>query len=235
VSALFEIADKLDVKSDEGRGMYDLTHNGLRIHRLLNVLVRDRVDQAARIPMLRTAMQSASLYWYCDFAERCQRDHQPDQHGRRTPDDQQYVDKKTADEFIKEALKRIRKAAKGGTLEQQRRLVSMLYEWVRLSPRGMKEVRPKAVKLLGNDEFVKHLGLDTFRIGWSHSMGFGGTGDLVAKGTAQVNKEAVRELVDEKEFLRRVRELLASATDPAEITFWKTYIETWERPAEEHM
>jgi hypothetical protein len=99
--------------------------------------------------MLRTAMQSASLHWYCDFAERCQQDHQTDQHGRHTPDDQRYVDKKTAYEFIKQALKRIRKAAKEGTLGQQRRLVSMLYEWVRLSPRGVKEVRPKAIKLLG--------------------------------------------------------------------------------------
>jgi hypothetical protein len=90
VSALFEIADELDVKSDEGRGMYDLADNSLRIHWLLNVLVRARVDQAARIPMLRTAMQSASLHWYCDFAERCQRDHQTDQHERHTPDDQRY-------------------------------------------------------------------------------------------------------------------------------------------------
>jgi hypothetical protein len=185
--------------------------------------------------MLRTAMQSASLHWYCDFAERCQRDHQPDQGGRHTADDQRYVDKKTADEFIKQALKRIRKAAKDGTLAQQRRLVSMLYEWVRLSPRGMKEVRPKAIKLLGNDEFVKHLGLDTCCIGWSHSMGFGGTADLVAKGTPRVNKEAVRDLVDENKFLRRVRERLVSAIDPAEITFWKTYIETWEDPTEEDM
>jgi hypothetical protein len=106
----------------------------------------------------------------------------------------------------------------------------MLYEWVRLSPKGMKEVRPKAIKLLGNDEFVKHLGLDTFRITWSHSMGFAGTGDLVAKGTAQVNREAIREFTDVKKFMTRVRQLLATATDPAEVAFWTAYIETWERP-----
>jgi predicted KAP-like P-loop ATPase len=116
VSALFEIADELDVKSDEGRGMYDLAHNGLRIHWLLNVLVRDRLDQAARIPMLRAAMQSASLHWYCDFAERCQRDHKPDQNGRITSDDQRYVDQKTADELIGNALRRIRAAAKDGSV-----------------------------------------------------------------------------------------------------------------------
>jgi hypothetical protein len=183
--------------------------------------------------MLRIAMQSASLHWYCDFAERCRRDHQPNQHGTHTPDDQRYVDMKTADAWIKQALKRIRMAAKDGTLGNQRRLVSMLYEWARLSQRGMKEVRPKAIKLLGNDEFVRHLGRDTFRIGWSHSMGFGGTGDLVAKGTPQVNKEAIRELVDVEKFLGRVRELVARTTDPAEITFWNTYTDAWEKPAEE--
>jgi hypothetical protein len=230
VSALFEIADELDIKSDEGRGMYDLAHNGLRIHWLLNVLVRDRLDLKARIPMLRAAMQSASLHWYCDFAEHCQQDHQPDRNGRLTPDDKRYVDQKTADEFIKRALGRIRAAAKDGSIGNQRRLVSMLYEWIRLSPNGIKEVRPKVIKLLGNNEFVKHLGLDTFRITWSHSMGFGGTGDLVARGTAQVNKDAIRELADVKKFMACVRELLAGATDPAEVTFWTTYIEAWERP-----
>jgi hypothetical protein len=63
-------------------------------------------------------------------------------------------------------------------------------------------------------------------------VGFGGTGDLVAKGAPQVNKQAIRELVNETEFLRRVQELLAGTTDPAEITFWKIYIDTWEKPEE---
>ena len=231
-SALFEIADELDVKSDEGRGMYDLVNNSLRIHWLLNALVRDRMAQRERVRVLRTVMKSASLYWYCDFAERCRLDHEPEQHGKTTPDDQRYVDRKTADELVKQALRRLRKTATDGTLGQQRRLVSMLYKWARFSPRGLKEVRPKAIKLLANDEFVKHLGLDTFSIGWSHSVGFGGTGDLVAKGAPQVNKQAIRELVNEKEFLGRLRGKLGSATDKAEIIFWKLNIDTWEKPEE---
>jgi hypothetical protein len=82
-------------------------------------------------------------------------------------------------------------------------MVSMLYEWVRLAPNGIKEVRPKAIKLLANDDFVAHLAMDAFHITWSHTMGFGGMGDLVSKGTAQVNKEAIRELADAKKFMAR--------------------------------
>jgi hypothetical protein len=175
-------------------------------------------------------MRSASLNWYCSFAERCHSEHKPAERQRQTPEDQRYVDEKTADGFIETALRRLRAAARDSTIAQQRKLVSMLYEWVRLSPRGIKEVRPKAIKLLTNDDFVTHLAMDASRITWSHSMGFGGMGDLVSKGTAQVNKEAIRELTDEKKFMKRVRELKAGTSDPDAVLFWDTFVETWEKP-----
>ena len=141
VSALFEIGDELDVKSDEGRGMYSLVDNNLRLHWLMNSLVRERLAQPARVPMLRAAMRSASLHWFCAFAERCHGEHHPAQHQHSTPEDDRYVDEKTADEFIRIALRRLRGAAKDGSIIQQRRLVSMLYEWARFAPKGIKEVR----------------------------------------------------------------------------------------------
>jgi hypothetical protein len=72
--------------------------------------------------------------------------------------------------------------------------------------------------------------MDAFHITWSHSMGFGGMGDLVSKGTAQMNKEAIRELTDEKKFMKRVRELKTATSDPDAVLFWDTFIETWEKP-----
>jgi predicted KAP-like P-loop ATPase len=230
VSALFEIGDELDVQSDEGRGFGNLANNNLRLHWLLNALVRERLPQAARVPVLRAAMRSASLHWFCSFAERCHREHHPAQHQRFTPEDERYVDEKTANEFIKTALRRLRAAARDGSIAQQRKMVSMLYEWVRLAPNGIKEVRPKAIKLLANDDFVAHLAMDAFHITWSHIMGFGGMGDLVSKGTAQVNKEAIRELADAKKFMARVRNLMASATDPDAVSFWTSFVEAWEKP-----
>jgi predicted KAP-like P-loop ATPase len=230
VAALFEIGDELDVQSDEGRGMYAMANNNLRLHWLLNALVQQRLDPGTRISVLRGAMRSASLNWYCSFAERCYSEHKPAQHQRQTPEDQRYVDEKTADGFIKSALRRLRAAAKDGSIAQQRKLVSMLYEWVRLSPKGISEVRPRAIKLLANDDFVAHLAMDAFHITWSHSMGFGGMGDLVSKGTAQVNKEAIRELTNEKKFMKRVGELRAATNDPAAILFWDTFSETWKKP-----
>jgi predicted KAP-like P-loop ATPase len=62
VSALFEIGDELDVQSDEGRGFGNLANNNLRLHWLLNALVRERLPQAARVQVLRAAMRSASLH-----------------------------------------------------------------------------------------------------------------------------------------------------------------------------
>jgi predicted KAP-like P-loop ATPase len=230
VSALFEIGDELDVQSDEGRGMYQMANNNLRLHWLLNDLVRERLNQDARVPLLRAAMRSASLNWFCSFAERCRREHHPDERSRPTPEDARYVDEKTADRFIQEALRRLRAAARDGTLAQQRKMVSTLYEWVRLSPKGIKEVRPRAIKLLANDDFVTHLATNAFHITWSHSMGFGGMGDLVSRGTAQVNKEGIRELTDEKKFLARVRQLKSAATDPDAKKFWDAFMETWEKP-----
>jgi predicted KAP-like P-loop ATPase len=71
VSALFEIGDELDVQSDEGRGFGNLANNNL--HWLLNALVRERLPQAARVPVLRAAMRSASLHWFCSLAGRLDR------------------------------------------------------------------------------------------------------------------------------------------------------------------
>jgi predicted KAP-like P-loop ATPase len=224
VSAIFEIADELDVEADRERGVFDLGDNRLRIHWLLNELVRARMENPERTRMLRTAMRTASLLWFCDFAERCNRDHQPGQNGRLTPEDQRYVDQKTADRFLKEALQRIRQAAKDGSLAKQRRLVSLLYEWVRLSPKGIKEVRSKVAKLLTNDDFVAFLALDTFRTTWSHSAG-----DLVARGRTQINKEPINEFTNPKRFLARIREAMARATDPAAVAFLTQYVETWEQ------
>ncbi len=176
VAALFEIADELEVKADEGRGMLAMSNNNLRLHWLLNQLVRDRLTQKARTLLLREAMKTASLYWYCNFAERCYGDHFPAEHQRHTSEDERWVDEKTAKQFYNNALTRICRAAADGSIAQQRRLVTILYEWVRFSPKGIKEVKAKLSKLLANDEFVAHLAIDAFRITWSHSMGFGGMG-----------------------------------------------------------
>jgi predicted KAP-like P-loop ATPase len=65
VSAIFEIADELDVDADSGRRMYDLADNRLRIHWLLAALVRTRMVTPERIRMLCAAMRTASLHWFC--------------------------------------------------------------------------------------------------------------------------------------------------------------------------
>jgi hypothetical protein len=188
------------------------------------------MDQPARTRVLQGAMRSAPLHWFCSFAERCYAEHHPNAHNRPINEDERFVDEGTAAGFIKTALRRLRRAAQDGTFSRQRKMVSMLYEWARLSSKGVKEVRPKALKLLRDDEFVTHLAMDAFHITWSQSMGFGGMGDLVSRGTARVNKDAIREFTDEKTFLARVRELSARATDPEAKSIWDAFMVAWEKP-----
>ncbi|MDE2229330.1 MAG: NTPase [Alphaproteobacteria bacterium] len=224
VSALFEVADELDVESDQGKG-FDLVNNRLRLHWILNSLVRERLPQSARIPLFEAAMEGAPLHWFCDFAERCNRDHTDKK--EVTPEDQRFVDAKTANAFVRDALKRLRRAADDGSLLSQNKPLSLLWEWARLSSEGEEEVRPRLEELLKDDKQLMLFVRDAVQMVWSQGMGMFGLGDLVSKGTPQVKKEAIIPLLDEKVFLARVRDVAQRTTDAADKEFLNSFQKTW--------
>jgi predicted KAP-like P-loop ATPase len=228
VSALFEIADELDGDSDKDRGFASIGDNRLRMHWLLNSLVRERVGQPQRTQILCAAMQVASLHWFCDFAERCDREHKERQDGTIMPEGEWFVDRETAGDFVRDALKRLRGAAKDGTLAQHPRLLSLLWEWVRLSPRGLDEVRPKVSKFLSDDGFILHLASSAVGVTWSHSVGFDGMGDLVARRTRRVQKDSIAPLIDPLVFLARVQEVASRTTDADTASFLASFVEIWD-------
>jgi predicted KAP-like P-loop ATPase len=157
LTALFEIADELDVQADEGRGFYSNGDNTNRLRWLVDALLEDRIEQPERITILQAAMQSAQLYWACSFAERCKAQHKVASDHTFVQDDRRLVDLATADEFVKLARKRLRSAARDGSLVTHRRLFTLLWIWTRAAPKGLDEVRPVVEKLLKDDNFVLHL------------------------------------------------------------------------------
>ena len=228
ITSLFEIADELDVQQDEGRGFYGSGDNSLRLYWLVAALLKDRFEQSERITILRAAMQSAQLYWLCSFAERCKAEH--DESRNYIPEDQRFVDLKTSKAFTRLALRRIRRAAKDGSLPSHRRLFSLLWMWSRAAPKGLEEVRAATDELLHNDDFVLHFASSATGIRWSYSAGFDGTGDLVSKGTLHVKKESISPLVDPSLLLARVKEVAAKTSKADEAAFFGSFLEAWERP-----
>jgi predicted KAP-like P-loop ATPase len=231
ITSLFEIADELDVQSDEGRGFYSSgDDNTRRLNRLVVALLKDRLEQSERITILRAAMQSAQLYWLCSFAESCKVEQDENRNRGLIPADQRFVDLKTSKAFTRLALRRIRAAAKDGSLAGHRRLFTLLWMWSRAAPKGLEEVRAAAQELLRDDDFVLHFASSAAGMSWSYSAGFDGMGDLVSRGRLQVNKDSFSPLVDPLLLLGRVKEVAEKTTKADEAAFFASFLEAWERP-----
>jgi predicted KAP-like P-loop ATPase len=226
ITALFEIADELDVQQDEGRGFYGSGDNSRRLYWLTGALLKDRFEQSERINVLRAAMQSAQLYWLCSFAESCKAEH--DENRNFIPEDQRFVDLKTSKAFTRFAVKRIRGAVKNGSLASHRRLFTLLWMWSRASPKGLEEVCAATNELLHNDDFVLHFASSAAGMSWSYSAGFDGMGDLVSRGTLHVNKDSISPLVDSSLLLARGKEVAEKTTNGDEAAFLTAFLEAWE-------
>jgi predicted KAP-like P-loop ATPase len=129
LEGLFSVVDDLDVDADESRG-FGVGNNPLRVHWLLNNLVRDRFEQGRRGELIEAeaVCQRASLGWLLDIARRCRGDHDPrenEQGEQREP----LVPLDVANRLRDVCLTRIRAAAADGSLGRQRRIIRLLFEW----------------------------------------------------------------------------------------------------------
>ena len=77
LAGLFVVADEIDVKADTSRG-FAIRDNSLRIHWLINVILRDRFDLQRRSQIMDSAATTASLAWLESISSRCKREHEPD-------------------------------------------------------------------------------------------------------------------------------------------------------------
>ena len=128
LSALFEIADEIDLERDDEKGGWAHGTNELRINWLINALVRDRLPQTQRSKLLRNALEKASLGWSVVLTSRIRTEHWPRSHEQRTLPDLCLVDRETALEITATTLQQLRSAAESGQLIQLRH-----QRWSRLS------------------------------------------------------------------------------------------------------
>ncbi len=207
VATLFKLADELDVDTDRGKGFMAMANNQLRIHWVLNGLVRDRFDQTQRDVIYRQALETASLEWATDFAESSLRDHAPREDGRRGRD-QPPVSDAVAEQLGQMALAKLRAASSDGTLAQHPKMVVMLFAWSRLNGGDHAEIRAWTDTMLNDNEFVVRLANQIPSESWSFGMGMDEMGDRVSRRSLRVNLEPYVDLLDVARLEARVGDLI---------------------------
>jgi predicted KAP-like P-loop ATPase len=208
LKALFQSADEMDVEFDRG-GAFQIASNELRIHWLINRLILDRFGIEVRSQLFESAVEYAALGWLVDFARRCEGDLKPD---KRSPDREPIVTETTAKKIMNLALERLRRAASGGSLAIHPKLIFLLHKWIDFSGENSNEVREWIKSAFRDDSFIIIIVRHLISSGWSHVIG-----DRVARRSRSVQLEAIKELMDPRELISRVDELLAStATNPTD-------------------
>lgn len=210
VTGLFAAADDIDIDADESSG-FGIGNNSLRIHWLINNLLRERLDQARRGQVIEAAAPTAAIGWLMDLSRRCTREHIL---GNEERDDRSetMVDASSAARIAEVALTRLAQAATDGTLASHRRIRRLMWQWKDV--RGEEEVRRWTDAQLNNNAFIVNFADRSVGHSWSQGMGGFGLGDTVARRQEHVNLEPFARLLDLDVLRRRVTELLARTDLP---------------------
>ena len=220
LSALFKVADEINVKADQVRGL-GLGDNNLRLHWLLRTLVRDQLPLDERSSVFVTACETASLGWLADFAGSAWAEHQPSKDREMKQESERLT---TADDAqcLRNMLRaRIVAAASDGTLLENRKLDHVLYCWYELANDGGAAVKAWTTLRLKSDAAVAKFCAAFTSYGWS--QGLGGLGDTVAKRSTRAQIKGLDKLIDLPVFRERVEQISAAGTSP-EVT---VFLEAW--------
>ncbi|MBS0251355.1 MAG: hypothetical protein JSR78_09870, partial [Proteobacteria bacterium] len=129
IASLYSIADELDVERDKARGFAGLANNELRLHWLTNRLVKERLPLNVRSPLFLKAARSAPLGWLVSFAYRAYAEHVPEKGDAKIAEDDRLCSLVHAKELKRTALRKIKQAARDGTLLTHRHFTYMLFRW----------------------------------------------------------------------------------------------------------
>ncbi|NKL79053.1 hypothetical protein GFL18_22300 [Rhizobium leguminosarum bv. viciae] len=205
---VFESADEIDVEVDHDQGMMAIANNNVRLHWLLNRVVRDRFPPEQRAEIIRATAPSAGLTWIVSLADRFRK--AADEGGEEsTSEHEEFVDEGTAEWLYELSLGRLRAASENGTLTEREDLTSLLFRWKDRA--GVGEVRRWTDAQLGSANFVARVAYAAVKTTWSQGMsGFGFLGDAVPTRNVYVHVDPYSEIIDIDRFRSRVNELLAS-------------------------
>jgi predicted KAP-like P-loop ATPase len=204
VSTLFELADELDVASDELHG-FRIGDNPLRLNWLLDSLVHERFQQPERERIYEVAMGTASLGWSCRFAERCVGYFKPREDGHDLGE--AIVSEPVADAFRIAAIKKLQLAAKDGSLALRTDLSGLMFAWQRLN-NDVSEVRAWTNQALESDAFVLALTKAVPSDAWTQGIGLDEMGDRVARRIARVDLAPFESILDVPRFRERVAQII---------------------------
>lgn len=230
LTALFEIADELDVEADVARG-FGMANNSLRLHWLLRRLTLDRFTLAKRSALFAAACKNAQLGWLIDFSESAYRDYHPREGKNPEPAEKCLVLSPEADRLHKREPKAIQGAVKAGTLIDHRQLPFLLFRWRDLAGKNGAAVKKWTKAQLKTDEGVVKLAKAFTSYSWSQGMGFAGLGDRVAKRNTRASVDSLDLIMDKAEFRKRVEALAAKKTPlgPSDSETVRTFLEAWRK------
>jgi predicted KAP-like P-loop ATPase len=208
LTALFEIADQLDVPADEAKA-FSIGDNRLRIHWLLRRLTLARFDLERRSAMVLAACENAPVGWLVDLADSTDAAHHPREGKAPRGDEELITTEKDADALRLRALDAIRTAATSDKLVSHPKLPYILFRWRKFAGNDGEEVKQWTKSRLEDDRSVVTFTLRFTSHGWSRSIA-----DRVVQRTTVVQTEGLDLIIDAGFFRERVKTLLADKALP---------------------
>lgn len=223
LTALFEIADEINVEADTARG-FSMGSNERRLRWLLQALTMERMPLDERSAIFRRACDTASLGWLADFTRSAWTDYHPREGQEREPPENCLTTEADAEHLRALLHSRIEAAAAEDTLLAYRDLLFLLHSWSDLAADDGAAVRVWTSAAFASDDGVRQLSKAFTSYSWTQGMGLAGLGDLVAKRTTRVNLRGMARLIDLDAFRLRVEAVAAAGTIP-EV---QEFLEAWE-------
>lgn len=211
LTGLFRVADEIDVDADKAGG-FAIGDNQLRIHWLLNNLLRNRFPQERRGEILERVCETSALGWLINFSNRSSREHSPANDEQRENQQEPFISNEVSNRIARLALDRLRAAAEDGSIVRQKRIMGLLLEWDDRGNEG--EVRQWTDAQLENNDFIINLAERLIRHSWTQGMGLFGDGDRVARRHDYVHLEPYTAVLDIPRFRTRVQQLLEDPNLP---------------------
>jgi predicted KAP-like P-loop ATPase len=224
LSAVFSVADELDVQADQARG-FAIGSNSLRIHWLLRSLMRNRTDIEKRSKILMNASKNSSLGWLADLASSAWDDYHPREGKAPESEENCLLTEPDVVKLVQRTLSEIKKAARSGALLEHNDLSVLLYRWREFANDDGASVKKWTSAKLKDDRAVASFA-NAFT---SHSWGQSSE-DLVAKRSDRAQVNGLDQIIDVAKFRKRLKKLNASLPkDSSDHEAISRFLQAWDR------
>lgn len=195
LTTVFAMAGDLDVAADAAKG-FSIGNNNLRIHWLLRRLLLERTSLEERSAILMRAAKPAALSWANDLHWSAFEDFYPREGKQPEPEANCLLTEPDVEILGKAVKARILRAAEDGSLLTSPSLARLLYSWRHYNDDDSSEVVKWTSEQLADTAAVSKFANASTTHSWSQGMGWNGGGDRVAKRSARVHPDSMKDLFD---------------------------------------